>query len=94
MSTKVQKAGHTLALNGITATAKIRRLKETNSTTDSTWRDKFSREIRLLSVHEARLRVAHGKYNQRAAQEEETDRVRWNAARDDATFTNRWLFYA
>ncbi|KAJ0132654.1 Calpain-type cysteine protease ADL1 [Fusarium oxysporum f. sp. albedinis] len=66
---KLQKAYITLAVNGITATQEIRRLKEKNlrrSTQDQ--RTTILANYRLITIYDARLRVTKDQHNRLAGQ--------------------------
>ncbi|KJZ69545.1 hypothetical protein HIM_11058 [Hirsutella minnesotensis 3608] len=86
------KAANTLAVNGITSTAEMQRLKDKHlrrATLES--RTQIVGKYGPLSVHDARVRAARDEYNRRATQEDEQRRIRKKAARDEAAFLRRWL---
>ncbi|EXU94963.1 hypothetical protein X797_011954 [Metarhizium robertsii] len=89
---KARKAGHTLALTGVTATAEMKALKE-NQLQRSTLLDRTSviGRYRPLTVGDARIRVAKDEYNRVAAQEDERQRLRKKEARNEAAYVRRWL---
>ncbi|KAJ6438592.1 3-hydroxybutyryl-CoA dehydrogenase [Purpureocillium lavendulum] len=89
---KARKAAHTLALNGVTATAEMKALKD-KQVRRSTLLEKTSvvGKYGPLSVHDARLRVAQDEYNRLAAQHDEEARLLKREARDEAAYIRRWL---
>ncbi|KJZ70765.1 hypothetical protein HIM_09849 [Hirsutella minnesotensis 3608] len=89
---KACKAGNTLAINGITSTAEMQRLKEKQlrrSALES--RTQIIGKYGPLTVHDARIRASRDEFNRRAAQEDEERRVKKKQARDEAAFLRRWL---
>ncbi|KJZ70343.1 hypothetical protein HIM_10272 [Hirsutella minnesotensis 3608] len=88
---KACKAANTLAINGITAIAEMRRLEEKQLKRAARQeRTQIVGKYGPLSVGDARLRVARDEYRRRAAQEEEDRRMKKKAAREEATFVKRW----
>ncbi|XP_044718012.1 DDE superfamily endonuclease domain-containing protein [Hirsutella rhossiliensis] len=85
---KVRKAAHTLALNGITATDEMRRLKE-----NQLRRSKLAEGTSIvgkfgpLTVHDSRLRVAKDEYNRLAAQADEARRRLKKEVREEAAIS-------
>ncbi|KAM4060707.1 hypothetical protein HRG_001747 [Hirsutella rhossiliensis] len=89
---KACRAGNTLALNGITATAEMKLIK------DKQLRRSALKEgtqtigkYRPLTVDNARIRVAKDEYYRRAAQEDKERRIKKKEAREEADFLRRWL---
>ncbi|KAG7402744.1 hypothetical protein Forpe1208_v017043 [Fusarium oxysporum f. sp. rapae] len=90
---KVRKAHTTLALNGITATQEMRRLKEKSLRRSE--RDEGTIIIANygpITVYDARLRVAKDQHNRRANQDAELRRYYAKEVRDEAVYLRRWLF--
>ena len=89
---KARKAANTLALNGITATDEMRRVKEKQLS-----RAALKEKTRVigkygpLSVYDARVRVARDEYNRLGAKAEEQRRMKKKEARDEAAYLRRWL---
>ena len=89
---KARKATHTLSLNGITATAEMRRLKEKNLLRYSNQaRTSIVGKYGPLRVGDARIRIAKDEYNRRAAQEDEERRLQKKYIQDEVLFLRRWL---
>ncbi|XP_044720077.1 DDE superfamily endonuclease domain-containing protein [Hirsutella rhossiliensis] len=89
---KARKADKTLALNGITATAEMTKIKEKQAKRSSLQQQTtIVARYGPLSVGDARIRVARDEYNRQAAQEEEAQRVRNKEVRDEAGYIRRWL---
>ncbi|XP_044718826.1 DDE superfamily endonuclease domain-containing protein [Hirsutella rhossiliensis] len=81
-----------LALNGITATAEMTKIKEKQAKRSSLQQQTtIVARYGPLSVGDARIRVARDEYNRQAAQEEEAQRVRNKEVRDEAGYIRRWL---
>ncbi|KAJ6436476.1 pol-like protein [Purpureocillium lavendulum] len=89
---KARKAAHTLALNGVTATAEMKVLKD-KQVRRSALLEKASivGKFGPLSINDARLRAAQDEYNRLAAQREEESRLLKKGARDEAAYIRRWL---
>ncbi|KAM4058298.1 hypothetical protein HRG_006688 [Hirsutella rhossiliensis] len=89
---QARKAANTLALNGITATDEMRRVKEKQLS-----RAALKEKTRVigkygpLSVYDARVRVARDEYNRLGAKAEEQRRMKKKEARDEAAYLRRWL---
>ncbi|XP_044715959.1 uncharacterized protein HRG_10133 [Hirsutella rhossiliensis] len=91
-SFKARKADKTLALNGITATAEMTKIKEKQAKRSSLQQQTtIVARYGPLSDGDARIRVARDEYNRQAAQEEEAQRVRNKEVRDEAGYIRRWL---
>ncbi|KAM4061406.1 DDE superfamily endonuclease [Hirsutella rhossiliensis] len=89
---KARKADKTLALNGITATAEMTKIKEKQAKRSSLQQQTtIVARYGPLSDGDARIRVARDEYNRQAAQEEEAQRVRNKEVRDEAGYIRRWL---
>ncbi|KAI8685333.1 hypothetical protein NCS55_00204600 [Fusarium keratoplasticum] len=89
---KVRKASTTLAINGITATQEMRRLKEKNLSRRA--RDQGTSIVANygpIRMSDARLRVAKDDYNRQSQQEEEERRVRKKAVKDEMIYIRRWV---
>ncbi|XP_044720044.1 DDE superfamily endonuclease domain-containing protein [Hirsutella rhossiliensis] len=81
-----------LALNGITATAEMTKIKEKQAKRSSLQQQTtIVARYGPLSDGDARIRVARDEYNRQAAQEEEAQRVRNKEVRDEAGYIRRWL---
>ncbi|KAH7471202.1 hypothetical protein FOMA001_g13664 [Fusarium oxysporum f. sp. matthiolae] len=89
---KLRKAHTTLALNGITATQEMRRLKE-----KSLKRSNRGQGTTILAnygpitVYDARLRVAKDLHNRRANQAVEAQRMHKKEVRDEVAYLRRWM---
>jgi hypothetical protein len=89
---KLRKAHTTLALNGITATQEMRRLKEKNLRRSN--RDQGTTILANhgpITVYDARLRVAKDLHNRRANQTAEAQRIHKKEVRDEAAYLRRWM---
>jgi hypothetical protein len=89
---KVRKAHTTLALNGITATQEMHRLKEKSLRRQE--REDGTLVIANygpITVYDARLRVAKDQHHRRANQNAEARRYHNKEVRDEAVYLRRWL---
>ncbi|KAI8648854.1 hypothetical protein NCS56_01501400 [Fusarium sp. Ph1] len=89
---KARKASTTLAINGITATQEMRRLKEKNLSRRA--RDEGTSIVANygpIRVCDARLHVAKDDHNRQSQQEEEERRVRKKAVKDEMMYVRRWV---
>jgi hypothetical protein len=85
-------ASNTLALNGITATQELHRLKE-KATRRSALKTQTSVIAKYgpISVGDARLRVLNDEYNRQAAQADEKKRILRRDSQDEGLFLRRWM---
>ncbi|KAG5924683.1 hypothetical protein E4U61_007358 [Claviceps capensis] len=89
---KVRKAGHSLALNDITATREMRLIKEKAlARTSRHVQTAVIGKLGPLSMRDARLRVAKDQYSRRAAQREEKARIFKRDIRQEMVFLRRWV---
>ncbi|KAG5933299.1 hypothetical protein E4U59_006978 [Claviceps monticola] len=91
---KVRKAGHSLALNDITATREreMRLIKEKAlARTNRHVQTAVIGKLGPLSMRDARLRVAKDQYSRRAAQREEKGRIFKRNIRQEMVFLRRWV---
>ncbi|RKK62639.1 hypothetical protein BFJ69_g17000 [Fusarium oxysporum] len=89
---KLRKAHTTLALNGITATQEMRRLKE--KSLERSNRDQGTTILANygpITVYDARLRVAKDLHNRRANQAAEAQWMHKKKVRDEAAYLRRWM---
>ncbi|KAG6306120.1 hypothetical protein E4U44_008128 [Claviceps purpurea] len=76
MPESARKTGHSLALNGITATREMRLIEEKAlARTNRHAQTAVIGKVGPLSMRDARLRVAKYQYSRRAAQKEEKERI-------------------
>lgn len=89
---KLQKAYTTLAVNGITATQEMRRLKEKNLRRSA--QDQGTTILanyRLITIYDARLRVAKDQHNRLAGQAAEEARMHTKEVRVKVGYLQRWI---
>jgi hypothetical protein len=89
---KLQKAHTTLAVNGITATQEMRRLKEKNLRRSA--RDQGTTILANygpITIYDARLRVAKDQHNRLAGQAAEEARMHTKEVRVEVGYLRRWI---
>lgn len=89
---KLRKVHTTLALNGITATQEMRRLKEKSLKRSN--RDQGTTTLANygpITVYDARLRVAKDLHNRRANQAAGAQRMHKKEVRDEVAYLRRWM---
>ncbi|KAG6232621.1 hypothetical protein E4U26_004616 [Claviceps purpurea] len=89
---KARKTGHSLALNGITATREMRLIEEKAlARTNRHAQTAVIGKLGPLSTRDARLRVAKYQYSRRAAQKEEKERIFKRNTRQEMVSLCRWV---
>ncbi|CCE29712.1 uncharacterized protein CPUR_03559 [Claviceps purpurea 20.1] len=89
---KARKTGHSLALNGITATREMRLIEEKAlARTNRHAQTAVIGKLGPLSMRDARLRVAKYQYSRRAAQKEEKERIFKRNTRQEMVSLCRWV---
>jgi hypothetical protein len=89
---KLRKAHTTLAVNGITATQEMRRLKEKNLRRSA--RDQGTTILANygpITIYDARFRVAKDQHNRLAGQAAEEARVHTKEVRVEVGYLRRWI---
>ncbi|KAJ6436253.1 reverse transcriptase [Purpureocillium lavendulum] len=89
---KACKASKALELNGVAATAELRRLQK--KSLERQRRDEHTMVVAKfgpISMHDARLRAARDEYNRQAAQEDEQRRIFRRDVRQEVGCFRRWL---
>lgn len=89
--TKASKAGQAHEINGVAATADLRRLQEKSLKTRIGERTLVVAKWGPISVHDARNRAAKDEYNRREAKEDEERWTRKKEIRIEVSFLRRWL---
>ncbi|GKU08467.1 unnamed protein product [Fusarium langsethiae] len=88
---KMQKSSETLAINGITATEEMHRLKEKTIQRTNLQQETLICKYGPIRVGDARIRAERDQYHRKEAQKEEQLRLLRRDARDECLYIRRWL---